>query len=119
MSKSKKRVLPPRRKRRKRPARLQSARTWLATYEGKNVVRGYAKWFAVDLWCAVLELRMLGVEIDPEYAEAIRTRRRKRKPVEPPRDELPEGYGIEWDENFSYIAGYTSGGAPFGTPWEP
>ena len=25
---------------------------------------------------------------------------------------------IEQDENFSYIAGYTSGGFPYGNPWE-
>jgi len=25
---------------------------------------------------------------------------------------------IEQDENFSFIAGYTSGGFPYGNPWE-
>lgn len=25
---------------------------------------------------------------------------------------------IEQDENFSFIAGYTAGGFPYGTPWE-
>lgn len=27
-------------------------------------------------------------------------------------------FAIEQDENFSFIAGYTSGGFPYGNPWE-
>ncbi len=27
-------------------------------------------------------------------------------------------FEIEQDENFSFIAGYTSGGFPYGSPWE-
>lgn len=27
-------------------------------------------------------------------------------------------FEIEQDENFSFIAGYTSGGFPYGNPWE-
>ena len=110
--------LPPRRKRMARRGRLQAARHWLPNYEGKNLVRGYAKWFGVNLWCAVLELRMLGVEVDPGYADEIWASQNKPKTAKSPTEELSEGYGTEWDEDFSYIAGFTSGGAPFGTPWE-
>jgi len=70
MARRKHRVLPPQRKRMKRPARparLQAARAWLAGFGGKKLVRSYARWFGVDLLCAVKELRMLGVELDPEY----------------------------------------------------
>jgi len=121
MSKSAKKALGPRRKRMNRPARLRAAPTWLSAYEGKNVVRGYAKWFGVDLRCAVLELRMLAVDIDPEYVEALETRKsRRHRETEPAAQDLvPEGYGSEWDEHFDFIAGFTSGGAPFGTAWEP
>jgi len=119
MSKSTKKPLPPKRKRMKRPARLRAARTWLTSYNGKDVVRGYMAWFGVDLRCAVIELRLLSVRIDPKYAGVIKVKRRKRRPAQSPRDALPEGYGIEWDENFSFIAGFRSGGAPYGTPWEP
>jgi hypothetical protein len=54
MSKRKKknRNLGPRRKRMRRPARLMAAVTWLAGYGG-NAVRGYARWFGVDLICAI------------------------------------------------------------------
>lgn len=41
--------LGPRRKRMRRPARLMAAVKWRAGYGGKNIVRGYARWFGVDL----------------------------------------------------------------------
>jgi len=108
--------LPPRRKRMTRPQRLQSGRHWLATCKAKNVVRAYAKWFGVDRRCAVIELRLLGVAIDPAYADGILSPKSpaRRAPV----DELPEGYGTVGDNDFATIAGFTAGGAPYGTPWE-
>ena len=114
--------MPPRRKRMKRPTRLQAVRHWLPTFNGKNVVGGYAKWFGVDLGCAVKELGQLGVELDARYVQALRTtllnRGQRRKPAEPAPDAIPDGYGSEWDDNFAFIAGFTSGGAPFGVTWE-
>ncbi len=71
---SKRRPTGPRRLRMSRPQRLQSARSWLPTYKGKNVVRGYRRCFGVDLLCAVKELRMLGVSISAEReAQYVRT----------------------------------------------
>ncbi|WP_182871394.1 hypothetical protein [Stieleria mannarensis] len=68
-----------------RRGRLQSARSWLPTYSGKNVLKGYCKHFAVDWRCAAVELAMLGVEIDPAYlamretTEAEKARKRKER----------------------------------------
>lgn len=70
--KKKNRYLGPRRKRMRRAARLMSAVTWLPTYGGKNIVRGYARWYAVDLICAITELRMLGVAVAAEYEAQVR-----------------------------------------------
>lgn len=105
----KKRNLGPRRKRMRRPARLTAAVTWRAGYGGKNLVRGYARWFGVDLICAITELRMLGVAVDPEYEAQLRrtisaraawrARRRaeklaaKTRPVE---IEWPDDWPLEW-----------------------
>ncbi len=73
MARRKKRPnLGPRRKRMRRPARLQAAAKWRSGYGGKNIVRGYARWFGVDLVCAIAELRMLGVTIEPEYEQQVR-----------------------------------------------
>ena len=38
-----------RRKRLKGTDRLASAKNWVATYEGKNAVRGYSEYFGVNL----------------------------------------------------------------------
>lgn len=74
----KKRTLPPRRKRMRRHARLATARRWLASYGGKHVVRGYARWYGVDLFCAIKELRLLGVAVSQEYEREIRTTLERR-----------------------------------------
>lgn len=70
--KKKNRNLGPRRKRMRRPARLIAAVKWRSWYGGKNPVRGYTRWFGVDPICAITELRMLGVAVDPEYEAQLR-----------------------------------------------
>ena len=74
MARKKKRRLCPRRKRMTRRGRLSSARTthWVENYKGKNVIVGYAKWFAVDLMCALVELRLLGVKINQDREDQIK-----------------------------------------------
>src|SRR5688500_16524447 len=111
--KGKRKPLPPRHKRMQRPARLQAAKTWLVKYPGKNVVTGYKRHFAVDALCALAELQMLGVKLDPEYvqrgrsseqsrAEARRCERERRKTAT-----APAAFDGDSDETFAYIAGYT------------
>lgn len=39
-----------------------------------------------------------------------KNKRRKKRNI--------DDFQIEKDENFSFIAGYTSGGYPYGNPWE-
>jgi len=104
-----------------RSARLQSARSWLKTYNGKNIAAGYRRHFAVDWSCAFKELEMLGVRIDAAYkgrvlksvAEhiAVQNRRKARRheTYEKPFDQ---------DELFAYIAGYTESGFAYGITWE-
>lgn len=106
----------------KREARLQNAPRWLSTYPGANLLRGYERAFGVDLECAAVELGLLGIEVDPQQVAAITASRAVsrilRQPTPPGTDAIPPGYGEEWDDTFAYIAGFTSGGAPFGVTWE-
>jgi hypothetical protein len=104
--------LPPRHKRLNRQGRLQAGKAWLRSYPGKNIARGYRKHFGVDSLCAIRELRLLGVAIDPAYERAVlaalsaRTKKRERE------DEFlisEESYF-----RFAFIAGFTAGGAPYG-----
>jgi hypothetical protein len=116
--KKKNRNLGPRRKRMRRPARLQAAVKWRAGYGGKNIVRGYARWFGVDLVCAIVELRMLGVAVDTEYEQEVRRtiaaraeararwRAAKRAAKTTPAEiEWPDDWPAEWipsDEDVSF-----------------
>src|SRR6266852_2387561 len=119
--KNRKRALPPRAKRMDRSARLQSARTWVKSYKGKNIAAGYRKHFAVDWVRAFRELEILGVKIDAAYKGQIlksveghiaARQRRKSRQVETPESSLDQ------DENFAYIAGYTEAGFAYGITWE-
>jgi hypothetical protein len=109
-------------KTRKRERRLQSARDWIKTYTGKHLVKGYAKHYAVDLLCAIAELRMLGVVIADGYEAAVKRSmadkallQKKRKEAKTGQSELIDDTN---DAHFAYIAGYTSGGAPYRITWE-
>lgn len=112
-------MAPPRRKRMSRAARLQAAKRWIAEYRGKNLVRGYKKWFGVSDVCAVVELRMLGADLPDarlEQArpdEQARATRRARKQEKYAARSSPR----EWNDEFAVIIGYTEGGAPYGITW--
>lgn len=107
----------------KREYRLGSAKSWIKTYLGNNVVKGYSKKYSVDKLCAVKELRMMGVEISEEYErqlinsmEAFKQQRLSFKKKR--EDELNALCEIDSDENFAMIIGYTSGGFPYGVTHE-
>jgi hypothetical protein len=115
----------PRRKRMTRRGRLSAARAtrWVEQYKGKNIVAGYANWFAVDPLCAVIELRMLGVTIDAERERQIKATIEARTAERKRRQELRAQAQLEQlppdsDETFAFIAGYTSAGAPYGITFE-
>ncbi|CCU78718.1 hypothetical protein HSACCH_00857 [Halanaerobium saccharolyticum subsp. saccharolyticum DSM 6643] len=61
----------PKRNRYNKKQRLAAAEKWITEYEGKNLVKGYSKWFGVDKICAINELELLGHDIDSEYKEQI------------------------------------------------
>ena len=105
----------------RREARLRKARQWALTYEGSHIVRAYRKRFKVDYSCALNDLEAIGA-LGPEklatmrQAEQIRLDQRRReqeaKAAQAFHDRYPDS-----DDTFFYIAGYTSGGAPYGVTW--
>jgi len=107
----------------KREHRLCSAKDWLKTYSGNNVVKGYSKKYSVNKLCAIKELRMIGIEISEEYErqlinsmEALKQQRLSFKKKR--EDEINASCGFESDENFAMIIGYTSGGFSYGVTHE-
>jgi hypothetical protein len=102
-----------------RARRLQRAKQWLSSCRGKNLVRGYTKWFGVDKVCAIVELRMLGVDIPDARLEQARRDERARAAQRARRKEKDAGGALcDWDAEFAFIAGYTEGGAPYGIRWD-
>ena len=106
----------------KKESRITRAKNWLPTYTGTKIVRAYRKKFHVNAICAVRELQEIGYEFQPGYienllkAEAARTEQIRKKREE---QKLSEMYHNEFqDDTFFFIAGYTSGGAPYGVTWE-
>lgn len=106
-----------------RKYRLQSAKDWIKTYSGNNIVKGYSKKYSVDKLCAVKELRLIGVEISDEYERQLRqsleSLKLQRLSFKKKREnELNACCEFESDENFAMIIGYTSGGFPYGVTHE-
>jgi hypothetical protein len=111
----------PEKHRMKRERRLVNQRHWISTYKGKNIIKGYCKFFHVDKLCAIKELSILGVEISEERKKQVidsyyRQLEQRRKQKE--ERENIENNTNHFDNEFSFIAGYTSGGAPYGIRWD-
>jgi hypothetical protein len=86
--------------------------------EYPDPVRSYAKWYGVNRLCALIELKAIGMDITDQQIEqqkllqnqqGIRNAAAKRKKLE------EQVLFEESNEYLSFIVGYTSGGAPFGT----
>ena len=115
--------------------RKAKAEKWVSEYDGTpyggDIIKAYRKKFAVDRMKAVEELQLLGVpltkeQIDREkaavkaYQELQRAKKAKRKRTRE-QGRIQKGdllFFEDQDDIFYYIAGYTSGGAPYGITWE-
>ena len=115
--------------------RKAKAEKWVSEYDGTpyggDIIKAYRKKFAVDRMKAVAELQMLGVSLTKEqidrekaavkaYQDIQRDKKAKRKRLREQkrmRKDIPV-FHEDQDETFYYIAGYTSGGAPYGITWE-
>ncbi|MDR1993747.1 MAG: hypothetical protein LBQ98_09735 [Nitrososphaerota archaeon] len=108
----------------KKQSRLTRAKVWLPTYNGMHVVKAYRKKFHVNTPCAVRELLEIGYEFKPGYVdnllkeEALRCEQLRKKKAEAEAERLSKKYYDWQDDTFYYIAGYTSGGVPFGITWK-
>ncbi len=108
---------------------------WVAEYDGTpyggDIIKAYRKKFAVDRMKAVAELQMLGVSLTKEqidrekaavkaYQDIQKAKKAKRKRLREQRKMQKSDIAdyLEQDDRFYYIAGYTSGGAPYGVTWE-
>lgn len=108
--------------------RLERAKKWLETYSGENVLKDYRKKFATDRMQTLQELQLLGLTFTEEQIakekRAVEARRQqelaKKRKRKLRRQEKKHPYPAhpDQDDHFFFIAGYTSGGAPYGVTWE-
>lgn len=110
--------------------RLERAKKWLETYSGENILKDYRKKFATDRMQTLQELQLLGLTFTEEQIakekRAVEARRQqelaKKRKRKLRRQEKKQGgphpVQMEQDDRFFFIAGYTSGGAPYGVTWE-
>lgn len=115
--------------------RRAKAEKWVVEYDGTHyggdIIKAYRKKFAVDRMKAVAELQLLGVSLTKEqidrekaavkaYQELQRAKKEKRKKIREQKRIQKDNpvFHEDQDDTFYYIAGYTSGGAPYGVTWE-
>ena len=104
-----------------RKERLAEARLWYPEQhftEDSHIVKAYRKRFNVDKDCAMHELCMLGLlplEKQKYYEAQLAAKIKKRTESKMSKT---IGFESDQDEKYLFIAGYTSGGAPYGVTWE-
>ena len=111
-------------KQKRRAARLRMARQWFAAYTGTgaHIVSAYREKFKVDVLTALNDLGEIGA-LTPEQVDMKRKaeeqriehlrQEKKERELQAPYDRFPDS-----NDQFFFIAGYTSGGAPYGVTWE-
>ena len=101
-----------------RKQRINEARIWYPAQNftsDSHIVKAYRKHFNVDKNCAMRELVMLGMlpkEKQKAYKQELASKNRKRAQKN---QIIPDSYQ---DDDFFFIAGYTSGSAPYAVIWE-
>ena len=103
--------------------RIRMARQWFAAYKGtgKHIVHAYRKKFKVDITTALNDLGEIGA-LTPEQlavkrqAEEVRRNNLRREKEEKALQDFYDRFPDSSDQ-FFFIAGYTSGGAPYGVTW--
>lgn len=105
--------------------RLQKGKQWLLTYQGtpKHMLKHYRERFHVDPLTAAKDLQELGIAYTQEQLDNIKRSeegrlRKKRLQKEKKQREQYESLYEDCNDRFAFIAGYTSGGVPYGTTWE-
>ncbi len=94
--------------------RLESARNWIRS--GATVtVKAYAKRYGVDAYTAYAELAAIGLPLPPSAEKwAQRPPSAPRRKAKQFADDIDADWWIMLDGRRYFVAGYTSGGVPYG-----
>jgi len=102
--------------------RMVKGKQWVSSYTGQHIVKAYRKQFGVDRMTAINDLHSIGVIDDQEFERLRKTEEERIATLRKQREEKAlkawQKTHEDQDSRFYFIAGYTSGGAPFGVTWE-
>lgn len=110
--------------------RKPKAMKWIAEFDESqgNIIKRYRKTFQVDRLKAVDELQKLGVNLTQEQIDREKRivelqkkqelNKKKKRRKQKLQKQQSETFDDFQDDQFFFIAGYTSGGAPYGVTWE-
>ena len=110
----------------KRKERMKQAKGWLKSFSSAgnetsaDIIKGYREKFRVDVATALRELQEIGYKFGDGYIErAQRVEEIRIEQLRASKSEDDNDFFSDFqDDRFSFIAGYTSGGAPYGITWE-
>lgn len=109
--------------------RKPKAIKWIAEFDESqgNIIKRYRKKFKVDRLKAVDELQKLGVKLTQEQIDKEKKivelqkkqelNKKKKRRNQKLQKKQQETFDDFQDDQFFFIAGYTSGGAPYGVTW--
>ena len=102
-----------------REKRLRKAEAWISAHnftEEARIIKTYRKHFKVDKLCVVRELGRLGI-LSPEGQAKYEAQWRTELNVKRNREQK-ERHEQHNSGDLFFVAGYTSGGIPYGLTWE-
>lgn len=102
----------------KRELRLEHGVLWVLNYSGQHIVRDYRKKFKLDPSATLFDLHELGVLDDAKYIQMQNAENKRLSALKAKKKSKEIDLWDESDDQFFFIAGYTSGGAAYGITWE-
>lgn len=110
--------------------RKAKAKKWVENFDVSqgDIIKMYRKKFAVDRLKAVTELQCLGIQLSQEqidkekriveFQKKQKLSKKKKRRKQRIQKQQQEIFNDFQNDRFYFIAGYTSGGAPYGVTWE-
>ncbi len=106
--------------------RLRHGAIWVERYSNKHIIRDYRKKFKLSVLDTLSDLYELKVLDKEKYNPLVEAEYKSQNPPKKQRGnkakEKSKGQHYEvvdpWESEFFYVAGYTSGGVPYGVKWD-
>lgn len=102
----------------KQETRLKHEALWVHNYSGRHIVRDYRKKFKLSPFETLSDLHELGMLDDTTYIQMQNAEEKRLNALKGKKKSKEVTVWEDSDDQFFFIAGYTSNGAAYGTTWE-